>query len=127
MSVFHRHIWINVATKIRVGKVQCCYGCDKYQTLVFDYASNTFIAVPGIILVPSLVQTIYIVCGEDDWKMSVIDLMQREGERLGSAERLTRMEQLEGRINPTVFLYGRWYDEDICQNPAFTALMNGWL
>ena len=130
MNFLHKHKWVKMFSS-RWGTVDKCLNCPEYQTTLFDYSRNEYCSVPGNFLSASMRhnQAIYILCGnltEFQNAQRILRLSSLDFS-FNQIQRLMDLDKLRGLRNPVIYLYGTWYENDLCQDPEFTRIMNGWL
>lgn len=130
MKLLHKHKWVKIFSS-RWGTVDKCLDCPEYQTTLFDYSRRDYRSVPGNFLSASTTgsQVIYILCGNRPEFWDAQRKLHVSNPDLSShqIQRLTDLDRLKGLRNPVIYFYGTWYENDLCQDPELTRIMNGWL
>jgi hypothetical protein len=129
MNLLHRHKWVKIFSS-RWGTVDRCLNCDEFQTTMFNYAKNTFSAVPGNFLCASQrPAVIHVLCGSKYEFQHAVQKIKNSNPIFqdNQIRRLVDLDNLRGSKGSTIYLYGTWYENDLCQDPEFTRIMNGWL
>jgi hypothetical protein len=124
----HKHRWAKIFSS-RWGTVEKCIDCPEYQTTMFDYSTRSFRSVPGNFLAAQKSDMLFIICGSQLEFQNAQRIL-----RLGNPDLkedqiryLTSIGILGKYKNPTIFFYGTWWENSICQDPEFTRIINGWL
>ena len=129
MRLLHRHKWVKIFSS-RFGIVEECLNCQEFQTTMFNYAENTFSTVPGNFLCASRSPiTIYVLCGSMYEFQHAVQAIRASNPAFkdNQIRRLQYMDDLKGQKTPCIYLYGTWYENDLCQNSDLSRALNGWL
>ena len=128
LNLFHKHIWIRLYSDRTRGMVEQCTNCHEFQTTMIDHSTRKEVVIPGNLLVASASYPVYILCKnrEEFMEASKVLLGYFQAKRKNDVRFLYSMDQLRGIRNPIVYLYGTWYENDLCQEPEFTHILNGW-
>jgi hypothetical protein len=111
----------------RWGMVEQCSDCYKFQTTLMDYSKGELVTLPGNLLAATL-NRIYVLCGnEEEFKQGMGILKAGNWQSFEYIHYLQSIEQLIAVKNPVIYLYGTWWENDLCQSPVVTRALNGWL
>jgi hypothetical protein len=127
----HKHKWVKIFSS-RYGIVEKCLDCPEYQTTMFDYSTNKHCAIPGNFLCAlnnMNQQGVFILCGSLNEFQDAQRTLKNANPSLSLARihRLTNLDKLRGLRYPTIYLYGTWFENELCQEPELTSILNGWL
>ena len=126
LQLFHRHLW-SVLFRSNWGRVEQCLSCHEYRTYIKDYSKKEMVFVPGNLIAPALSNTVFILCGNLTQFQEALKQLKDLNISIHNFRNLTKIDQLKGIRYPTIYLYGYWYENELCQDPEFTTILNGWL
>ena len=122
MNILHRHKWDEVIYihQNEHHVVQYCDKCGEARSLIRDIRTNKECWIPYDIW--GISDVVYVIC-DDPLQYNAIKRAYETGghQRL---YRLTDINVLRGLINPIILFAGRWWEQEIVQDPLFTQFLN---
>lgn len=124
MSILHRHKhqWDEVIY-IHQNEhqiVQYCDQCGEARSFIRDVRTNKECWIPYDIWGRS--DVVYVVCDDPLQFEAIKKVHQQEGGQ--HLYRLTDINVLYGHTKPIILFAGRWWEQEIVQDPRFTHFLN---
>ena len=124
MGLFHIHQWeetIYIYPRER-HVVRYCTECGAVRSKIRDVRTNKEHWVPYDLWLRG--DCVYIVC-DDPLQFQAIKKNLENKVADQRFYRLTDIDQIRGRLDPIVLFAGRWWEQDVVQDPRFLEYLNG--
>jgi hypothetical protein len=123
MSFFHKHSWkLTIYVYSREKRmVRECYHCPVVQSEVVDRRTGQRRWIDGDVW--SRNDTVYIVCENEQQYHAVANQIGIFNHQ--RCARLISTDMLRGMRDPIIIFAGQWWENEIIQDPYFTAILNG--